>query len=147
MIYPRHICVSISTTALISLLLLFTLTFPAMAQKKVTTQKKEVKKGGKLFKIEKDSVPVLNGVDSIPALANFMKNGGISVFFDVSKPLLNYIKNNPNCATVKQDFEAMGRNGVTNLYNAILGKPFEESILYDVKVIDQSNVDEELSKL
>ena len=93
------------------------------------------------------SVPVLNGVDSIPALANFMKNGGISVFFDVSKPLLNYIKNNPNCATVKQDFEAMGRNGVTNLYNAILGKPFEESILFEVKVIDQSNVDEELSKL
>src|SRR5574344_126568 len=63
MIYPRHISISISTRALISLLLLFTLTFPAMAQKKVTTQKKEVKKGGKLFKIEKDSVPVLNGFE------------------------------------------------------------------------------------
>lgn len=89
-------------------------------------------------------VPVLNGVDSIPALSRFMKNGGVSVFFDVSRPLLNNIKTNPNCATMRQDFHAMGYDGVTNLYNAIVGKPYKIEILYDVKVIDQSNVEEEL---
>lgn len=93
------------------------------------------------------SVPVLNGIDSIPALAKFMDDGGISVFFDVSWPLLNYIKHNPNCATMKQDFDAMGRQGVINLYNAIAKKPFDERILFDVKVIDQTNADEELGKL
>jgi len=92
-------------------------------------------------------VPVLNGVDSIPALLKFMKGGGISIFFDVSRPLLKYIKNNPNCATMKQDFHAMGYDGVMNLYNAIIGKPYEIQILYDVKVIDQSNAEEELKKL
>ena len=92
-------------------------------------------------------VPVLNGVDSIPALKKFMKAGGISVFFDVSKPLLKYIKENPNCATMKQDFRSMGRDGVRNLYNAIKKKPYEISILYDVKVIDQSNAEAELNKL
>lgn len=92
-------------------------------------------------------VPVLKGVDSIPALSKFMKAGGISVFFDVSKPLLKYIKNNPNCATMKQDFHSMGHDGVTNLYNAIIGQPYELQILYDVKVIDQSNAEEEMTKL
>lgn len=92
-------------------------------------------------------VPVLNGLDSIPALSDFMKNGGISVFFDVSKPLLFYIKNNPNCATMKQDFEAMGQAGVTNLYNAIVGEPYKSEILYNVKVIDQSNVEKEIADL
>ncbi|HEY5507289.1 MAG TPA: substrate-binding domain-containing protein, partial [Paludibacter sp.] len=92
-------------------------------------------------------VPALNGVDSFPALKTFMKKGGISVFFDVSKPLLKYIKENPNCATMKQDFRSMGRDGVRNLYNAIKAKPYEIQILYDVKVIDQSNAEEELSKL
>ena len=93
------------------------------------------------------SVPVLGGVDSVPALARYMKNGGISVFFDVSKPLLRYIKTNPNCATMKQDFHAMGYNGVKNLYNAIVEKPFEPEILYDVKVVDQGNAEEELKLL
>lgn len=92
-------------------------------------------------------LPALNGIDSIPALKKFMKNGGVSVFFDVSKPLLKYIKENPNCATMKQDFRSMGRDGVRNLYNAINEKPYEIQILYDVKVIDQSNAEEELSKL
>ena len=41
----------------------------------------------------------------------------------------------------------MGYNGVKNLYNAILEKPFEQEILYDVKVIDQSNAEEELKVL
>lgn len=93
------------------------------------------------------SVPVLNGVDSIPALSKFMSEGGISVFFDVSRPLLNFIKCNPNSATMKQDFDAMGREGIINLYNAITNKAYEESILFDVKVIDQTNADEELGKL
>jgi ribose transport system substrate-binding protein len=93
------------------------------------------------------SVPVLNGVDSIPALSSFMAEGGVSVFFDVSRPLLNYIKTHPNCATMKQDFDAMGRDGVINLYNAITNKSYEESILFDVKVIDQTNAEEELNKL
>jgi len=92
-------------------------------------------------------VPILNGVDSVPALSKFMNNGGISVFFDVSKPLLRYIKNNPNCATMKQDFHSMGYYGVKNLYNAIKGEPYKEEILYDVKVIDQSNAEEELLQL
>jgi ribose transport system substrate-binding protein len=92
-------------------------------------------------------VPVLNGVDSIPALSKFMKRGGISVFFDVSKPLLKYIKEHPNCATMKQDFHSMGHDGVTNLYNAIVGKSYEMQILYDVKVIDQSNAEKELKNL
>jgi len=92
-------------------------------------------------------VPVLSGVDSIPTLSKFMKQGGISVFFDVSRPLLKYIKENPNCATMKQDFHSMGYNGVKNLYNAIKGESYEIEILYDVKVIDQSNAEEELKKL
>jgi len=92
-------------------------------------------------------VPVLEGVDSIPALSKFMKGGGISVFFDVSRPLLKYIKNHPNCATMKQDFHSMGYDGVVNMYNAIMGKPYEIQVLFDVKVIDQSNAAEELTKL
>ncbi|MFA5044802.1 MAG: substrate-binding domain-containing protein [Paludibacter sp.] len=92
-------------------------------------------------------VPVLNGVDSIPALSKFMNRGGISVFFDVSRPLLKYISKHPNCATMKQDFHSMGHDGVKNLYNAIVGKPYEIEILYDVKVIDQNNAEEELNKL
>ena len=92
-------------------------------------------------------VPVLNGVDSIPALSKFMKRGGISVFFDVSRPLLRYIKENPRCATMKQDFRSMGYDGVLNLYNAIKGQSYKMEILYDVKVIDQSNAEEELKKL
>ena len=92
-------------------------------------------------------VPVLNGVDSFPALSKFMDRGGISVFFDVSRPLLKYIKDNPNCATMKQDFRSMGYDGVVNLYNAIKGKSYKIVILYNVKVIDQSNAEEELKKL
>jgi len=92
-------------------------------------------------------VPVLNGVDSVKALAEFMKAGGISVFFDVSKPLLRYIKDSPNCATMKQNFHAMGYDGVKNLYNAIMDKPYELQMLYDVKVIDQSNAEKELENL
>jgi len=92
-------------------------------------------------------VPVLAGVDSVPAMSKFMKGGGISVFFDVSRPLLKYIKKHPNCATMKQDFHSMGHDGVLNLYNAIIGKPYEIQVLYDVKVIDQSNAEEELTKL
>lgn len=92
-------------------------------------------------------VPILNGVDSVPALSKFMKAGGISVFFDVSKPLLKYIKDNPNCATMKQDFHSMGHDGVTNLYNAIKGNSFKIEVLYDVKVIDHNNAEEELKKL
>lgn len=92
-------------------------------------------------------VPALNGIDSIPALSNFMKKGGISVFFDVSGPLLRYIKNNPNCATMKQDFHAMGHDGVINLYDAIKGNQYKTKILYDVKVIDQNNAAEELKDL
>ncbi|HRZ96584.1 MAG TPA: substrate-binding domain-containing protein [Paludibacter sp.] len=92
-------------------------------------------------------VPVLNGVDSVPALADFLKKGGVSVFFDVSKPLLNYIKNHPNCATMKQDFQAMGYEGVKNLFDAIENKTFKKEILFDVKVIDQSNAEDEITKL
>jgi len=93
-------------------------------------------------------VPVLSGgVDSVPALLAFMKRGGISIFFDVSKPLLKYIKGNPNCATMKQDFHSMGYDGVKNMYNAILDKPYKMEILYDVKVIDQSNAEKELADL
>jgi ABC-type sugar transport system substrate-binding protein len=93
-------------------------------------------------------VPVLSGgVDSVPALLAFMKRGGISIFFDVSKPLLKYIKENPNCATMKQDFHSMGYDGVKNMYNAILDKPYKMEILYDVKVIDQTNAEKELADL
>ena len=76
-----------------------------------------------------------------------MKAGGISVFFDVSKPLLKYIKENPNCATMKQDFHSMGHVGVENLYNAIVGKPYEIQILYDVKVVGHDNAEAEMAKL
>ena len=92
-------------------------------------------------------VPVLNGVDSIPVLDKFVNNGGVSVFFDVSKPLLNYIKDHPTTATMKQDFHSMGHDGVMNLYNAIIGQPYELQILYDVKVIDKNNAAEEIKKL
>jgi ribose transport system substrate-binding protein len=92
-------------------------------------------------------LPVLSGVDSIPAMSKFVKKGGISVFFDISGPLLRYIKQNPNCATMKQDFQAMGESGIKNMYEAIKKKPFQKKILYDVKVIDHKNADEELSKL
>ena len=93
-------------------------------------------------------VPVLSGgVDSVPALSAFMKRGGISIFFDVSKPLLKYIKENPNCATMKQDFHSMGYDGVKNMYNAIMDKPYNIEILYDVKVIDKSNAEKELNNL
>jgi len=92
-------------------------------------------------------VPALNGVDSFPALSRFMKHGGISVFFDVSRSLLKYIMDTPNCATMKQDFRSMGHDGVMNLYNAIKGKSYKMEILYDVKVIDQSNASEEIKKL
>lgn len=93
-------------------------------------------------------VPVLGGgVDSVPALLSFMKRGGISVFFDVSKPLLKYIMENPNCATMKQDFHSMGYDGVKNMYNAILDKPYKMEILYDVKVIDKANAEKELADL
>ena len=93
------------------------------------------------------SLPVLQGVDSIPALSKFMDRGGVSVFFDVSKPLLKYIKDHPNCATMKQDFHSMGYDGVKNMYNAIMDKSYQMQILYNVKVIDQSNAEEELKKL
>lgn len=92
-------------------------------------------------------LPVLQGVDSIPALSKFMDKGGVSVFFDVSKPLLKYIKDHPNCATMKQDFHSMGYDGVKNMYNAIMDKSYQMQILYNVKVIDQSNAEEELKKL
>jgi len=92
-------------------------------------------------------VPALNGVDSIPMLDKFIKNGGVTVFFDVSKPLLNYIKDHPNTATMKQDFHSMGQDGVLNLYNAIIGKPYELQILYDVKVIDKNNAAVEITNL
>jgi len=92
-------------------------------------------------------VPVLEGVDSIPAVAKTLKNGGIGVFFDVSKPLLRYIKEHSNCATMKQDFHAMGHDGVVNLFNAIAGKDYKIRILNDVKVIDQSNAEAELKNL
>ena len=93
------------------------------------------------------SLPVLQGVDSIPALSKFIDKGGVSVFFDVSKPLLKYIKDHPNCATMKQDFHSMGYDGVKNMYNAIMDKSYQMQILYNVKVIDQSNAEEELKKL
>jgi len=48
---------------------------------------------------------------------------------------------------MKQDFRSMGRDGVINLYNAIKGQPYKMEILYDVKVIDHSNAEEELKKL
>jgi len=89
-------------------------------------------------------VPVLSGVDSVPALAKFINKGGVAVFFDVSKPVLQYIKGHPNCATMKQDFHAMGYDGVVNLYNAIIGESYKIEILYDVTVVDKTNVDEEL---
>ena len=92
-------------------------------------------------------LPFLQGVDSIPALSKFMDKGGVSVFFDVSKPLLKYIKDHPNCATMKQDFHSMGYDGVKNMYNAIMDKSYQMQILYNVKVIDQSNAEEELKKL
>lgn len=92
-------------------------------------------------------VPVLNGVDSIPAVARVIKNGGVAVFFDLSKPLLKYIKEHPNCATMKQDFHAMGHDGVVNLYNAITDKNYNIQMLYDVKVIDQNNAEAELKEL
>jgi len=41
----------------------------------------------------------------------------------------------------------MGHDGVTNLYNAIMGKPYEIQVLYDVTVIDQANAEEEMTKL
>jgi ABC-type sugar transport system substrate-binding protein len=76
-----------------------------------------------------------------------MNKGGVAVFFDESKPLLKYIKNNPNCATMKQDFHSMGYDGVKNLYKAIQGKEVEKQILFDVKVIDQNNADKEMRNL
>lgn len=91
-------------------------------------------------------VPVLNGVDSVPALDKFLSKHGVAVFFDVSKPLLQYIKTHPNTATIKQDFYAMGYNGVKNLYNAIIGENYKIELLYDVKVIDNKNVDEVLKE-
>jgi len=48
---------------------------------------------------------------------------------------------------MKQDFHSMGRDGVINLYNAIKQKPYKIEILYDVKVIDQSNAELEMKKL
>lgn len=92
-------------------------------------------------------VPVLAGIDSIPELEQLIKNGGAAVFFDISKPLLKYIKEHPNCATMKQDFHAMGYDGVVNLYNAITDKNYNIQMLYDVKVIDQSNAEAELKNL
>lgn len=92
-------------------------------------------------------VPVLNGVDSIPALDMLIHDGGAAVFFDVSKPLLKYIKEHPNCATMKQDFHAMGHDGVLNLFNAISGKSYDILTLFDVRVIDKSNAAEELKKM
>lgn len=89
-------------------------------------------------------LPALRGIDSIPALSNFMKKGGIAVFFDTSKPLLKYIKDHPNCATMKQDFHGMGYYAVENMYNAIMKLPYEKEMAFDVKVIDQSNAAEEL---
>ena len=91
-------------------------------------------------------VPVLNGVDSVPALDKFLSKNGVAVFFDVSKPLLQYIKKHPNTATMKQDFHAMGYNGIKNLYNAIVGQNYSIELLYDVEVVDYNNVDEELKE-
>ena len=48
---------------------------------------------------------------------------------------------------MKQDFHSMGHVGVENLYNAIVGKPYEIQILYDVKVIDHDNAEAEMAKL
>jgi len=89
----------------------------------------------------------LDGVDKIPALSEFIDKGGITVFFDVSKSLLNYISKHSNCATMQQDFHAMGYEGVKNLYKAIKGEQFDPQILYNVKVIDQSNAEIEGKKL
>lgn len=91
--------------------------------------------------------PALNGVDSIPVLRDFIKKGGVTVFFDVSKPLLRFIAKTDKCATMKQDFEAMGREGITNLFNAIKKNSFEKEILYDVVVIDKNNALEEMAKM
>lgn len=41
----------------------------------------------------------------------------------------------------------MGRDGVKNLYHAIMEQPYDIQILYDVKVINQRNAEEELNKL
>jgi ribose transport system substrate-binding protein len=92
-------------------------------------------------------LPVFNGIDSIPVLHDFMRRGGSAVFFDVSKPLLRYIAKTENCATMKQDFEAMGRDGVTNLFNAIKSASYEQEILYDVVVINKNNAAQELEKM
>lgn len=62
MIYLRHISISISTRVLTSLLCLTIWVLPAASQKRISSQKKEIKKGGKLFTIEKDSVPFFNGL-------------------------------------------------------------------------------------
>ncbi len=91
--------------------------------------------------------PALNGIDSIPVLREFIKKGGVTIFFDVSKPLLRFISKTENCATMKQDFEAMGREGITNLYNAIKGNNFEKQILYNVLVIDKNNAAQELENI
>lgn len=91
--------------------------------------------------------PALNGVDSLPALSDFIKKGGVTVFFDVSKPLLRFISKTDKCATMKQDFDAMGREGITNLYNAIIGNAFEKEILYNVEVIDKNNALDEIAKM
>ena len=93
------------------------------------------------------AVPALGSLDSIPALSKFIKRGGVSVFFDVSKPLLRFIKDHPNTATMKQDFESMGYDGVKNLYNIIMEEPYQKKMLYDVMVIDHRNADEEMQKL
>lgn len=89
----------------------------------------------------------LDGVEEIPALSKFIDNGGIVVFFDVSKSLLNYIAKHPNCATMKQDFHTMGYEGVKNLFKAIKEEQFDPEILLDVKVVDQTNAAEEAKKL
>ncbi|MDP4270762.1 MAG: substrate-binding domain-containing protein [Bacteroidota bacterium] len=89
----------------------------------------------------------LDGVEKIPALSKFVDDGGVVVFFDVSKPLLNYISKHPNCATMKQDFQTMGYEGVKNLYKAIKGEQFNPEYLINVKVIDQSNAAAEEKKL
>lgn len=86
--------------------------------------------------------PFLSSVDTLPSLENFK---GKIVSVDSFYPMLEFVQKDYVDALVGQDFVAMGKLGVENLYKAIQGETSEEVIDTGSIDVDKSNVEEILA--
>lgn len=77
------------------------------------------------------SSSVIDGPGSIAGLDSLCRpasdNDGAAaaaVFFDTSEPLLEFVRQMPHCAAIRQDFNAMVSGGIDRLLKAIRNEPF-----------------------